>query len=71
MCTIHFNETIVLCPDLGLVDHSEIGTNSVERARLSSFYQPAAREARSRLVLRLLCCFRVCISVRPHLSRAQ
>jgi len=24
------------------------------------FYQPAAREVRSRLVLRLLCCFRVC-----------
>jgi len=27
------------------------------------FYQPAAREARGRLVLRLLCRFRVCISV--------
>ena len=25
------------------------------------FYQPAARKARSRLVLRLLCCFCVCI----------
>jgi len=28
-----------------------------------SFYQPAAREAHGRLVLRLLCRFRVCISV--------
>jgi len=35
------------------------------------FYQPAARFARGRLVLRLLCRFRVCISVRPHLLRAQ
>jgi len=27
------------------------------------FYQPAAREARSRLVLRLLCGFRVCMYI--------
>jgi len=32
------------------------------------FYQPAARKV---LVLGLLCRFRVCISVRPHLSRAH
>ena len=38
---------------------------------VTGFYQPAAREARGRLVLRLLCRFRVCIYVRPHLSRAQ
>ena len=30
-----------------------------------------ARAARERLVLRLLYVFRVCLSVRPHLSRAQ
>jgi len=35
------------------------------------YYQPVAREARGRLVLRLLCCFRICWYVRPHLSRAQ
>ena len=45
----------------------EKGTYRAKR----DFYQPAAREARGRLVLRLLCCFRVCWYVRPHLSRAQ
>ena len=29
----------------------------------TTFYQPAVREARGQLVLRLLCHFRVCISV--------
>ena len=33
----------------------------------TAFYQPAAREAHGRLVLRLLCVFHVCIYVRPHL----
>ena len=28
-----------------------------------TFYQPATHEARGRLVLRLLCCFRVCIYI--------
>ena len=35
------------------------------------FLPAGARAARERLVLRLLYVFRVCLSVRPHLSRAQ
>ena len=34
-------------------------------------YQPGVRKAREWLVLRLLYIFCVCLSVRPHLSRAQ
>ena len=50
---------------------------------LDSFYQPGAREARARLVLRLLSCFPfvciyvcmyictcVCVRTRPQISRA-
>ncbi len=35
------------------------------------FLPAGARAARERLVLRLLYVFRVCLFVRPHLSRAQ
>ena len=44
---------------------------AMETRGIRDFYQLATHEARSRLVLRLLCCFHVCWYVRPHLSRAQ
>ena len=50
-----------------------------EESLVNDFYQPVAREASGRLVLRLLCVFRVCwyiyafiyLFVHLHLSRAQ
>jgi len=54
----HFHNNIFLQKYLGRV---------AELVHLA--FLPAGRA--QRLVLRLLCCFRVCIYVRPHLSRAQ
>jgi len=51
---------------------AEAGDSEVSELVACSFYQPAVREARGRLVLRLLCGFRVCIYIcASTLSRAQ